>query len=704
MESHTKRLFSGGTGHRFSVMRIAAFNYTNRIASCSFDGTVRIWNDGNQEDVLFFFSEAVESLEVTPDDNKIIVVLADSSRALFYDFRTNSTHEMGKGKVFRGLFRTNPSCTKTGLISFDDELYFYDHNSQILSSPVYIENISGDSLIWLNDTSICVPRRDGSVILVDSTSRSIKNEYQLHEGVIASIWKDGNEIVTVSEDGTGKIFDLQFNPISGFKVSFPPQNVCFNKRSDLVVVSGDRNLLFVEKSSGTIKLTQQELSGCNPAITIKSEVYRGTGENNITVYSDKGEFLREIKGRSRTVEDVAFLNDSSLVYASGDRHVHKFEFLEGIEESLASHSETVSSVLYNRQTGTIIAGSYDDSVSIWDLTNRIEVLRIKNVPLVTSLTLSPNFLYIGVACSGDNSIHIFNSEGKFISRWEAHSDFISTIHFLNDEILISGSDDESLRFWKPNGKLISSISFNSAIKSIATNPEFDYIIVGLDNGELVILEKISNRKINSYTNEQQIQCIEIISENVILFASKNILFRMELDGPNIIAVDEITHHTEPIRGVYWDSHNEKIISVDHSVEILETQLFERGTSLISEDVEEEISTKVIFAPNDEVNDIQEQTDQKDEFTYPIDDIETETALKILEYLNTVSLQLSEAVFPKLNEMDVPTDILQQAFDSITKKLELKVKEKNFEKKSHENEKREKTEQDWRSFDWGKRKD
>lgn len=228
MESQTKRLFSGGTGHRFSVMRVSAFHHSNRIASGSFDGTVRIWNNGAQEDVLFFFSEAVECLEVTPDDNKIIIVLADSSKALSFNFNTNSIHEIGGGKVFRGLFGTKPSCTKTGIITFEDELYFYDHSSQILSSPVYIDNVSGDSLIWLDDTSICIPRRNGSVIIIDSASKSVLNEYQLHEGIITSIWKDENEIVTVSEDGTGKIFDSKFNPISASWSSGPAGS---NRRS-----------------------------------------------------------------------------------------------------------------------------------------------------------------------------------------------------------------------------------------------------------------------------------------------------------------------------------------------------------------------------------------------------------------------------------------------------------------------------------------
>ena len=61
-------------------MRVASFHHSPRFASSSFDGTVRIWDGEKQEKVLFFFSEAIEGLSITPDDNNIIVVLAGNGK------------------------------------------------------------------------------------------------------------------------------------------------------------------------------------------------------------------------------------------------------------------------------------------------------------------------------------------------------------------------------------------------------------------------------------------------------------------------------------------------------------------------------------------------------------------------------------------------------------------------------------------------
>ncbi|MHA2306341.1 MAG: hypothetical protein ACXACU_13220, partial [Candidatus Hodarchaeales archaeon] len=163
LTAQTKLIFPGKTGHLFSVMRLASFHNSLQFASSSFDGTVRIWRDGKQENVLFFFSEAIEGLEVTPDDKNIIVVLGDSSKAYIHNLESQETKEMGKNLVIRNLFGTNPGNTKTAIVTFDDDVYIYNHDTDNVGTRIYIENVSGDSLIWLNDDIFCVPKRNGTI-------------------------------------------------------------------------------------------------------------------------------------------------------------------------------------------------------------------------------------------------------------------------------------------------------------------------------------------------------------------------------------------------------------------------------------------------------------------------------------------------------------------------------------------------------------
>ncbi|MHA1444423.1 MAG: WD40 repeat domain-containing protein [Candidatus Hodarchaeales archaeon] len=692
-------VFSGVTGHRFSVMRLSPFHHSDRIASCSFDGTVRVWENNKQHKVLFFFSEAIEGLEVTPDDSKIIVVLSDSSKIFIIDLETNNLSEIGGGHVFRSLFpATSPDSSKTAVITFDDDLFIYNHHNQSMGSRVFVENISGDSLIWLDNETCCIPKRDGNVAIIDSNTRTIKRVHRLHDGLITSICRDGDEIVTVSEDGTGKIHDLEFNPKFGFKIKFTPQSVCYSAKNKLIIVAGDRNLLFVDVHTGELTLTKQELTGCNAIINHESQIYRGTGEHDITEYSNTGQELKKILGREGTAEAVAFLREDELLYGSGDNSVHLFNFTSGNDEKLVTHSETVSDVLYNSVTHNIIASSFDDTISIYNLETKTELNRIKDIPLPTTLALSPSKDFFAAGCSADNSIHVFHSTGEEFASWKAHEDYISAIFFLNDEVVISGSDDKSVRFWKPNGKLLSSLKMLASVKALHTTPEFDYTVIGLENGDLLLFEKISNREIAKHTISASIQCIKVIDDTLIFFAAKNILYRMELDGPNIISVKEVTHQTEPIRGLYWNEKAKKITSIDYSIEIVETKVID-NLELTSDTS----STTVEFAPIDSYDELQPEVKEKlidEEGQHSIKD--TDSLIKIKEYLSTISKQLTDLIQPKLKEIGINSEPLQMALQEIEEQVKGKLNHVKDVKVSTSDQFDEKK-SEWKNYDWGKRK-
>ncbi|UCG02749.1 MAG: WD40 repeat domain-containing protein, partial [Candidatus Heimdallarchaeota archaeon] len=492
----TQSIFPGKIGHLFSVMRVASFHHSPRFASSSFDGTVRIWNGEKQEKVLFFFSEAIEGLSITPDDNNIIVILADSSKAFLYNLQEEQMFEIGTGQVFRNLLGTNPSSTKAAFVTFDDDVYIYSIASKnFVGSRVFVENVSGDSLIWINDNIVCIPKRNGNVVLINSETRKVDQEISVHDGLITSICRDGEKIVTVSEDGTGKVLDLDFNPQFGFKIDFTPISVDYSAQAGVVVIAGERNMLIVNTNSGELQNYDQSLSGCNTVITLESKIVRGTGERDITIFSATGEKISQIDGHSHTAEFVSFIGEDSIIYASADKYVHQLTLSTGHERTLTEHTETISSVLFIPSKNLIISGAFDDSIGIWNLTSQSEVKRIHKTPLVTALARSPSEDIFVAACSGDNTLYVFTTEGEGQTKWTAHDDFIRTVYFMNDEVIISGSDDGFIKFWKRNGKLISSVETKSPIKSIDTTLEFDYNVTGHSNGDLIFWEKISNRRI-----------------------------------------------------------------------------------------------------------------------------------------------------------------------------------------------------------------
>lgn len=721
LKPKTQLIFPGKTGHLFSVIRVAPFHHSPQFASSSFDGTVRIWEGEKQESVLFYFSEAIEGLEITPDDEKIIVVLGDSSKAYLYNLKEDQLHEIGGDIAFRNLFGTNPNSTKVALTTFDDDVYIYDLTSQKLGSRLFVENVSGNSLIWVNNNTFCIPKRNGNVAIINSEKRTIEQEIPVHDGLIISICRDGDKIVTVSEDGTGKILDLDFNPLLGFKIGFTPLSVDYSAQAGVAVVSGERKLLIVNTSTGDLLTHDQSLSGCNAIITSDAKIIKGTGERDVSIFSYTGKKLAQIDGHSHTAEFVIFLQEDVIVFASGDNSVHQLSFSTGEDKPLAAHKETVSSVLFIPSRKYVIAGAYDDMISIYDISNKKEVKRIKKVPLVSALAGSPSEDIFVAACGGKNTLHVFTAEGQKQTTWAAHDDFISSVLFMNDEVIVSGADDGIIKFWKRNGKLISKIETKSPIRSIGTTLEFAYNVTGHQNGDLILWEKISNRKIASYNVSIPIQRIKVINNSLLFFAAQNRLYKMRLDGHHISDVQEVCRHTEPIRGIHWQVKPEKLFTVAHSIEIFETTFIVKD-DLISPPIgeilteEEEPSTTVMFSPGQMEEEVKspvieaETTPEVPESSSAGVEISTtdlEHLTKISDYLATITQQIKELVVPELQSVEIDSSKLVNSLDEVQKNLKSRLAGKTetqpeSEEITEEVPPKEKK-SDWTSIDWGKRR-
>ncbi|MFW9854209.1 MAG: WD40 repeat domain-containing protein [Candidatus Thorarchaeota archaeon] len=696
-------LVPGETGHRFAVMRLASFHHSSRIASCSFDGTVRIWSGNRQEKVLFFFPEPIEGLQVTEDDQKVIVVLSNSSKAFVLHLRDNVIHEIGKNRslVIRNIFGTNSSSELTAFLTFDDDLYLYDHISNTVSiKSVFVENSSGDALVWLDDERLVVPKRNGNLAVVDSSKMAIEEEISIHEGLITSICRDTDKIITVSEDGTGKVLSLDLKFVSGFKIPFTPVSVDFNAQNGIIAVTGDRNLLVVSTRSGDITVIPQELSGCNPIVLSDSTILKGTGEREISVFSLSGEIVSLLRGRTGSVEDVVFIEGSKLVIASGDKGVHLINYATGEDQLLAKHHETVSSLVHIQDKDIVIAASYDDTVSIWHLGRQEEIGRIKKVPLGSALAVSPMGDKFVVGCSGDNYLRVFTVEGKRMATWEAHEDYIGTVSYLNDDLIVSGSDTGLLKFWNRDGRLISSIQTDSPIKCFETTADYEYNITGHRSGAIKIFEKISNRLLQTYDASASVQCIKIINNKWVFFAAQETLYLMNLDNYHVISVQEICRHTEPVRGILWLEKANTVLTIDYSGEIIKTQFVSPDRASIAPEsrfLEESTPSRITFAPSE---------DETGTSTQVGTSIPDEELIKIIEYLDTISNQISQLVAPKLEILGIEVESLSSRINAVREEVNQRITPGSTPSKTSEEEKEEETKsepEDWRRLDWGGRR-
>lgn len=715
----------GFEGHIFSVTSVASFNTSKRFASSSFDGTARIWEDFRQSRVLFFFSEAIETIRISPDDNKILAVLGDSSTLFIHDFNSNLTKQIGKDQVIRNIISFSPDSKKIAFADYDDNIYVYDVESDYISKPLYIERLAGKSLIWFDSSHLGVGTRLGKLIIIDANDLSIKQEIEIHSGLVISMVIAEGRLISCSEDGTVKTFDNTIKEVKSIPLDFTPLDITY--RNNVAVVAGERKFKIISLDTNRATDVDHELSACNIGMTIDDKLVKGTGEKDITIFTTEGQILSTLSGRNLTFEDGVLIDEKTLVFGSGDKKVYKLDFTTGNRKELIKHDEMPSSINYIPSKSLIISGAYDDTVAFYNLVEETETNRIKGLPLITTIKLSPNEEFLAVGCSGDNSITILDLTGRKIAQWNAHEDIINNIVWLDNKQLISISDDKVINIWKDwQGGLTKRIEVNSAVKAADTNINKEFLITGHLSGALNIWDLSTFENIKTFKFDGKVQAIKTITDSKILFASLNKSYILE-NISNVFTYKDLNSHVELIKFFSWQPQDESILTISHSLEIFKTSFsseveepspktvskgpktavftFGPGLEIPEEDqvVEDElVGTDIIPEPSvvrletspsvQKVN-IKAVELYKNRFEDLLRLINQYVKPELSNHVNIENLENS------INEFILDLDILIKAHS----KSSLLVETKPKEVKEVQEEEKESFEDEWKSIDWGKKR-
>ncbi|MFM6243078.1 MAG: WD40 repeat domain-containing protein, partial [Dolichospermum sp.] len=154
---------------------------------------------------------------------------------------------------------------------------------------------------------------------------------------------------------------------------------------------------------------------------------------------------------------------------------------DGLIKTISGHIESVSAVTTS-DGRTLISGSSDNTIKVWNLVTREEKFTLRgHSDWVNAIALTPDGKTV-ISGSSDNTIKIWNlqtREEQF--TLEGHSDWIRAIALPPDgKTLISGSDDKTIKIWDlETGE--EKLTFNGHIYSvnvIALTPDGKTVISG----------------------------------------------------------------------------------------------------------------------------------------------------------------------------------------------------------------------------------
>ncbi|MEW6496721.1 MAG: serine/threonine-protein kinase, partial [Cyanobacteriota bacterium] len=156
-----------------------------------------------------------------------------------------------------------------------------------------------------------------------------------------------------------------------------------------------------------------------------------------------------------------------------------------LASTLLGHSGAVRSIAITPDNQTLISGSEDNTIKIWQLsTGKLVRTLTGHTNWISSLAISPDGQTL-VSGSGDNTIKIWQLQtGQLIRTLTGHSYDVNSLAMTPDgQTLVSGSGDNTIKIWQlQTGQLIRTLTKHSyGVNSLAMTPDGQTIISGNGN-------------------------------------------------------------------------------------------------------------------------------------------------------------------------------------------------------------------------------
>ncbi|KAK9847015.1 wd40 domain protein, partial [Penicillium brevicompactum] len=159
--------------------------------------------------------------------------------------------------------------------------------------------------------------------------------------------------------------------------------------------------------------------------------------------------IQTLESHSNNVSSVVFSPDGNLL-ASGSRDgtVKLWNSTTGyLQSTLEGHSKPVLSTAFSRDGALILSTSADHTLNIWDATGTLKHTLRGHSGSVFSGVFSSNCNIIA-SCSADTTVRVWNTEGSLQHTLRGHSKDVISVAFSPDgKLIASGSEDCTVKLW-----------------------------------------------------------------------------------------------------------------------------------------------------------------------------------------------------------------------------------------------------------------
>lgn len=478
-------------GHQERVWSVAFSPDGSTLVSGSEDRTLKLWDvkTGECRQTLSGHSHWVKSVTFSPDGQSIVSGSFDGLLKLWSASTMECIQTWQGHKMTVTAVTFSPDGCWLASASYDQTVKVWD-----VASQQCIRTLSEHSnRVW------SVAFSPDAQYLASGGDDHAARLWHLKTGQCAKAWKGHtNSILSLAlsqeqllatghEDQTVKLWNLQTGQISQvlyghenrvWSVAFAPHQTGQNL-DETILASGsaDRTIKLWHVQTGQCLKTLYGHRSWVWSVAFSPDSHQLAScsyDHTIKLWDvESGECLTTLNEHTAPVISVTFSPDGRwLASSSFDTTIRFWDIQAGkCLQTLQGHQNSVWAIAFNRDGKYLASGSYDHTVKLWDVqTGKCLRTFEGHSASVVSLAFSSNGGQL-VSGSFERTLKVWDlNTGNCLRTLHGHTDLVSALVFQaigsaidsnsleQCEILISGSFDETIRFWdSKTGKCLKTL-------------------------------------------------------------------------------------------------------------------------------------------------------------------------------------------------------------------------------------------------------